>query len=334
MKREILKSAQLKRKLPDLLFRLSAAASACLLLLAAVLSINAQDQSASGDKQTTFETPEAAAEALISAAEKYDQNALKQIFGPGSYDLINTGEIVYDKEIATEFATVARQKMTVKRGTRNKLIAYLAVGDDNWQFPVPLVKKGKTWFFDTPAGREEILYRRIGRNELTAIEVSRGYVEAQHEYALTKHDGAIVNQYAQRIISSPGKQDGLAWQNADGTWGGTVGEKAAKEIEKTFTGKSAPYHGYYFKILKKQGKAAHLGELDFIVKDAMIGGFALLAYPAMYRITGVKSFIVSHDGVVYEKDLGPETLKLAQEIDAFNPDKTWNPVFDDVESSD
>ena len=143
-----------------------------------------------------------------------------------------------------------------------------------------------------------------------------------------------MNQYAQKIISTPGKHDGLSWQNADGTWGGTIGERAAHELEKTFAGKTAPFHGYYFKILKKQGPAAHLGELDFLLKDAMIGGFALLAYPSMYRVTGVKSFIVSHDGVVYEKDLGSETATIAQGIDTFNPDKTWNPVFEDAETSE
>jgi hypothetical protein len=332
MKRKtILKSSHLKRKLPKILFWISAVVSACLLTLAATLSLNAQNQTASQEKQTTFETPEAAAAALIAAAEQYDQTALTQIFGSGSYDIFNTGEPVNDKEIAAEFAEVARKKMSITKTPRNRLLVYLTIGEENWQFPVPIVKKGKTWLFDTAAGRQEIMYRRIGRNELTAIEVCRGYVEAQHTYALTKHDGAIVNQYAQRIISTPGKHDGLAWQNADGTWGGTIGERAAHELEKTFTGKSAPFHGYYFKILRKQGPAAHLGTLDFVVKDAMIGGFALLAYPSMYRVTGVKSFIVSHDGVVYEKDLGSETATIAQGIDTFNPDKTWSPVFEDIQ---
>ena len=336
MKRKtILKSAHLKQRFSRILFAAGAFAFACLLALSTALPAKAQNQTASQEKQqTTFETPEAAAAALIAAAEQYDQSALTEIFGPGSYDVFNTGESVYDKEVASEFASLARKKMTVLRGTRNRTIAYLSVGDENWSFPIPIVKKGKAWLFDTAAGRQEILYRRIGRNELTAIEVCRGYVEAQHEYALTKHDGAQVNQYAQRIISTPGKQDGLAWQNADGTWGGTIGEKAARELEKTFTGKSAPFHGYYFKVLRKQGPAAHLGELDFVVKDAMIGGFALLAYPAVYRITGVKSFMVSHDGVVYEKDLGAETTAIAQGIDSFNPDKTWSPVFEDTETSE
>jgi len=302
-----------------------------MLALCAALSTNAQVQTASQEPQMTFANPQVAAEAFIDAVEKYDETVLMQILGPNSYDIIHSGEPVYDKEVAAEFASLARKKMNVVPGKRNRNLAVITVGDDNWQFPIPIVKKGKTWFFDTEAGRQEIFYRRVGRNELDAIEICRGYVEAQHQYALQKHDGALVNQYAQRIISSPGKHDGLAWQNADGTWGGTVGERAAQAIEASFTGKEAPFHGYYFKILKKQGPAAHLGELDFVLKDAMIGGFALLAYPSMYRITGVKSFIVSHDGVVYEKDLGPETTKLAQSIDTFNPDLTWSPVFEDIQ---
>ena len=155
---------------------------------------------------------------------------------------------------------------------------------------------------------QEILYRTIGRNELAAIEICRGYVEAQHEYALTKHEGSSVNQYAQRIIATPGKQDGLAWQNPDGTWGGPVGENIARAIEQGYTDKALPYHGYFFKVLKGQGPAAPLGEMDFVVKGVMIGGFALVAAPAEYLVTGVKTFMVSHDGVVYEKDLGAETL--------------------------
>ena len=191
-------------------------------------------------------------------------------------------------------------------------------------------QKGK-WFFDTKVGREEILNRRIGANELNAIQICRGFVEAQHEYAVEKHDGSKVNQYAQRIISSPGKHDGLAWQNADGTWGGPVGEEVAKALEQGYTERVQPYHGYYFKVLKGQGPAAPMGEMDFVVGGAMIGGFALAAAPAEYRVTGVMTFIVGPDGVVYEKDLGPDTLKTFQSMDKYNPDKTWKVTEDDVE---
>jgi hypothetical protein len=187
------------------------------------------------------------------------------------------------------------------------------------------VKRGAKWSFDTAAGRQQILLRRIGADELDAIAIARGYVEAQHEYALKKREGYDVNQYAQRIISKPGTQDGLAWKNPDGTWGGPVGEKVAQAIEKGYSA-GEPYHGYYFKILKGQGPAAPLGQLDYVVKGAMIGGFALAAAPAKYGVTGIKTFIVSQDGVVYEKDLGPKTPEVFRTMERFNPDKTWTPV--------
>jgi hypothetical protein len=200
-------------------------------------------------------------------------------------------------------------------------------GNDDWPLAIPLVKKGGKWHFDSVAGREELLYRRIGGNELDAIDICHGYVEAQHEYALDVHNGSELNQYAQRIISTPGKQDGLAWQDADGTWDGPIGENVAKAIDKGFTAEQS-YHGYYFKILKGQGPAAPLGQMDFVIKGVMIGGFALAAAPAQYGITGVKTFMVSHDGVVYEKDFGPNTLEEFKKMERFNPDKTWTPVQD------
>jgi hypothetical protein len=207
------------------------------------------------------------------------------------------------------------------------------VGNDDFPLPIPLVKQKGKWFFDTKVGREEILNRRIGANELNAIQICRGFVEAQHEYAVEKHDGSKVNQYAQRIISSPGKHDGLAWQNADGTWEGPVGEEVAKALEQGYTERVQPYHGYYFKVLKGQGPAAPMGEMDFVIGDAMIGGFALAAAPAEYRVTGVQTFIVGPDGVVYEKNLGPDTLKTFQSMDKYNPDKTWKVTEDDVEDN-
>jgi hypothetical protein len=187
---------------------------------------------------------------------------------------------------------------------------------------------GDKWFFDAKAGRQEMLYRRIGANELDAINICHGYVDAQNEYALQKRDGYDVNQYAQRVISTPGKQDGLAWQNPDSTWGGPVGENIARAIEQGYTSGAQPYHGYFFKVLKGQGPAAPLGELDFMVKGVMIGGFALVAAPAEYGETGLKTFIVSQDGIVYQKDFGPTTLDEFGKMELFNPDKSWNPVLD------
>ena len=273
-----------------------------------------------------FATPEAAANALVEAAEKYDVTTLEAIFGPAGKEIVHTGEPARDKEMAQKFAEQARMKMELSVDPTTKRRAFLTVGNDDWPFPVPIVKTGNTWSFDSKAGLQEILARRIGRNELDAIEIARGYVEAQHEYAMEKHDNSKVNEYAQRIIATPGKQDGLAWQNPDGTWGGPVGENVARAIERGYSTKHQPFHGYYFTVLKGQGPAAPLGQMDYVVNGAMIGGFALIAVPAEYGVTGVKTFIVSNDGVVYEKDLGPNTLQLAQKIERFNPDRTWNPV--------
>lgn len=276
-----------------------------------------------------FATAEEAAEAFIAAAERFDEAAMIEILGPSSDDLIHSGDPVADRQIAAEFAKLGREKKTIVVDKRNRNLAILQVGADDWPSPIPIVRKAGKWYFDAAAGRQELLFRRIGRNELDAINICRGFVEAQHEYALQKHDGAPVNQYAPRIIATAGRQDGLAWQNADGTLGGPIGENVAKAIEQGYKDRTAPYHGYYFKVLKGQGPAAPLGAMDYMVNGYMIGGFALIAAPAVYRVTGVKTFMVSQDGVVYEKDLGPNTLKLAKAIELFNPDRTWTPVFVD-----
>jgi DUF2950 family protein len=276
-----------------------------------------------------FATPEEAASALIAAAESFDEAALKEILGPESWDIVHTGEPARDKEVATEFAAKARVKNQITYQPKSRQRAFLSIGEDDWPFAVPLVKTGKTWAFDTRAGRQELLYRRVGGNELDAIQICHGYVEAQHDYALAKKENGV-NQYAQRIISSDGQQDGLAWKNADGTWGGPLGEEAAAAITRGYS-RNEPYHGYFFKVLKGQGPAAPLGELDYVLNGVMIGGFALVAAPAQYRNTGVKTFMVSQDGVVYEKDLGPKTLEIFQTIERFNPDKTWSPVREAVD---
>jgi len=284
-------------------------------------------QTASVASQKTFATPQQAVDALIQATESFDLAALKEILGPSGEDLVASGDPVKDKNSAAAFAAKAHEKNEVTVDAKNPHRAYLSVGDSDWPLPIPLVKKGSKWSFDTAAGREEVLYRRIGTNELDAIQLCRGYVEAQKEYALEKHDGEV-NQYAQRIISTQGKQDGLAWQNADGSWGGPVGEGVAKAVAQGYSERGQPYHGYYFKILKGQGPAAPLGQMDFLVEGAMIGGFALAAAPADYRITGVKTFIVSYQGTVFEKDLGPNTLGIFKDMQLYNPDKTWHRTDD------
>jgi hypothetical protein len=274
----------------------------------------------------TFATPRQAVDALVAAADKFDVPALQQLFGPSTKIVILSDEPAQDRQRAAEFVAKVHEKEAVSIDPKNRNRATLVIGNEAWLFPVPLVKRGARWSFDTAAGKREILFRRIGANELDAIEVSRGYVEAQHEYALKKRDGYDVHQYAQRIISTPGTQDGLAWKKADGTWGGPVGEEVARAIEQGYSKRGEPFHGYYFKVLKGQGPAAPLGELNYVIKGAMIGGFALVAAPAEYGVTGIKTFIVSQDGVVYQKDLGANTAGAFAKMERFNPDKTWQPV--------
>jgi hypothetical protein len=274
----------------------------------------------------TFNTTQEAVDSLVEAAGTFDVQKLEEIFGPDGDDIVLSGEYPQDRQRAFNFAALAREKRSVSLDPQKGNRAFLLVGNDEWPFPVPLVKTNGKWFFDAKAGRQELLNRRIGANELDAIDICRGYVEAQHEYALQKREDNAVNQYAQRIISAAGKQDGLAWQNPDGTWGGPIGENIARAIEQGYSGDINPYHGYFFKILKGQGPAAPLGEMDFVVKGLMIGGFALIAAPAEYGETGIKTFIVSHDGVVYEKDLGAGTLHEFQKMERFNPDRSWAPL--------
>ena len=231
-----------------------------------------------------------------------------------------------DRNTASAFAAKAQEKLAIHTDPKHPDMATVMVGKDDWPMPIPLVKKGGAWHFDAASGRKEVLFRRIGRNELDAIEICRGFVEAEKEYASVKRDGSMVNQYAQKIISTEGRQDGLAWRNPDGTWGGPVGETIARFIAEGYRERYEPYHGYCFKILKGQGPAAPLGTLDFLQRGAMIGGFALVAAPADYKKTGVKSFIVSHAGVVYEKDMGPKTVEEFHTMERFNPDSSWHAV--------
>jgi hypothetical protein len=310
----------------------SATASFCLLGLGLHAATPAKSDVASAPAQKQFDTPKQAADALVQVAANFDVAAAKEILGPDSEDIVASEDPVQDKNRATAFAAKAKEKMSVQTDKKNPNQAIVLVGSDDFPLPIPLVKQKGKWFFDTKVGREEILNRRIGANELNAIEICRGFDEAQHEYAAEKHDGSKVNQYAQRVISTPGKHDGLAWQDPDGTWSGPVGEDVAKALQEGYSAQGGkPYHGYYFKVLKGQGPAAPMGEMDFMVGGAMIGGFALAAAPAEYRVTGVQTFIVGPDGVVYEKDLGPDTLKTFQSMDKYNPDKTWKVTEDDVE---
>ena len=278
---------------------------------------------------TAFPTAQAAANALIQAAANFDEPALVAMFGPDGKDLVSTEDSVRDKSYALAFASLAHEGHAVVVSPENPGRATLQVGRERWPLPVPLVRIAGKWYFDARTGHDEILFRRVGANELDAIEVCRGFVEAQRDYALDLHDDSRIHQYAQRIISTAGKQDGLYWRKGDGTDGGPISEAVAKAIEEGYAVETASaYHGYLFHVLKGQGPAAPLGELDYVIGDAMIGGFALIATPAEYGITGVQTFIVNHDGIVYQKDLGPDSVTVAKEISRYNPDKTWNRTND------
>ena len=279
--------------------------------------------------QQTFATPEEAAETLIAAAEQFDVESMQAIVGTDGLDLVITEDEVADRNQATTFATQAREHTRVERRADDPKVADLSIGAGDWPVPIPIVEENGRWRFDSAAGREEILVRRIGSNELDAIEMCYGYVEAQLEYASERRGDATINQYAQRVISTEGKQNGLAWQNADGTLGGPVGEGIARAIADGYSDRHEPLNGYYFKILKGQGPSAPMGAMDFMVRDVMIGGFAMVAAPADYEVTGIMTFIISHDGIVYEQDLGPDSVDKFKAMEIYDPGEGWTPIVEE-----
>jgi hypothetical protein len=289
-----------------------------------VLVISAPSQ-AETVKQQTFASPEEAVNALVKALKSDDAKALETIFGPGSKDLLFSGDPVADK--------TTRERFLSRYGEKNRLEvteakANLNIGNDDWPFAVPLVKKEGLWYFDTKQGREEILARRIGQNELSTIQVCLAYVDAQREYFRKDRDGDGLLEYAQKFGSDKGKKNGLYWPVKEGEGQSPLGPLFASAQEKGYSAKAAggkpiPYYGYYYRILTGQGKNAPGGAYDYMVKGNMIGGFALVAYPAKYGASGVMTFIVNHDGVVYQKDLGKNTEKTALAMKVFDPDSTW-----------
>jgi hypothetical protein len=278
--------------------------------------------------QQDFKTPDEAASALASAAKAGDRKAIVTVLGPDGQDIVSSGDEVADVATRQKFIAAYDAKHQIAMEGDNK--ATLVIGQEDFPLPIPLVRKDGSWRFDTAAGREEILFRRVGRDELDAIQSCLAYVDAQNEYAETDRTGAGANTYAQRIISEPGKKDGLYWPTSQGEDASPLGELIAEATAQGYrpgTGRT-PFHGYYFKILTKQGPAAPGGELDYIVRGKMIGGFALVAYPAEYRNSGVMTFIVNHTGNVFQKDLGADTAKLAERMTSFNPDQSWTKVTD------
>jgi hypothetical protein len=273
-----------------------------------------------------FKTAEAAADALFSAVKADDANAILRILGRGGAQIASSGDAVADAEMRSRFvsAYTAKHQVTMEGDNR----AILVIGSEDFPFPIPLVRKGDNWRFDTVAGRTEILKRRIGRNELNTIQAALAYVDAQNEYADKDHGDAGTGIYAQRIVSQPGKKDGLYWPTSQGDDPSPLGELAARATAEGYRigGERAPFHGYYFKILTKQGPAAAGGAMDYVVNGKMIGGFALVAYPASYRNSGVMTFVVNHNGTIYQKDLGKHTARIAERMTTFNPDASWKKV--------
>jgi hypothetical protein len=276
--------------------------------------------------QQDYKTPQDAVDALIATARSGDQKAALVVLGQDGEDIISSGDKVSDDAVRARFVKSYDTKHQITMAGDSK--AVLVIGDNDYPFPIPLEKnKNGTWSFDTDEGRREILYRRIGHNELDAIQTSLAYVDAQRDYA-EKDRGAGLGVYAQRFVSAEGKKDGLYWPSAQGEEESPLGELFAAASRQGYhagEGRS-PYHGYYYKILTKQGPAVDGGAADYVVNGKMIGGFALVAYPAEYRNSGVMTFIVNHTGQVYQKDLGPDSADIAEKMTWFNPDPTWKKV--------
>ena len=276
----------------------------------------------------TFGTPRQAARALLVAAEADDVPALARIFGPGSDEILNSGDSVQDNNNRDRFVKKARRLLRERIDPANANRAVLLIGTDGFPFPIPLVRSRGRWHFDTADGKSEILARRIGSNELDAIAACKAYVNAQYDYASEDRNQNGIPEYARKLISSPGKRDGLFWPGSDSppTQLAERVKSAQAEGYRVQGEKRVPYHGYYFRILLAQGPKARGGALEYVQHGSMIGGFGLVAWPADYRVSGIKTFMVNQDGVIYEKDLGPSTATAASEIAAFDPDKSWHRV--------
>jgi hypothetical protein len=315
---KIIAVASLKRLSHALLYR------PLILVLALGLPLAAR----AADIGKTFATPEEAVAALVAAASAKDTNAFRVIFGPVGVEIENPDRVQAANELGL-FNAAVNQHQQIVRESEDKCI--LEVGDNSWPFPVPIVKQNGRWFFDTEAGKDEILNRHIGKNELATLQSVRAYAEAQREYASKDRDGDEVLEYAQHLSSTPGTKDGLYWPpDLDGEISPLGPFVAQAQNQGYFAASKAqgaasePFHGYSFKILTRQGKHAPGGKYDYIINGNMVGGFALVAWPVEYGETGIMTFIVNQQGRVYQKDLGPKTAKIAGTMKAYDPDKTWN----------
>ena len=301
-----------------LLSKITIVAGAAMLILA--LSSLAQ-------AQQRFKTPEEAVQALVNAARSGDSKSVVSILGPGSQELVSSGDPVADANARQEYLTAydAGHRIVSESGKP----AVLVIGPNDWPFPIPMVQRDGQWIFDVPAGREEVLARRIGRNELATMKAMLAYWDAQNEYADMNKDQSGQAVYAQRIVSSPGKKDGLYWPTSGNETPSPLGEAVAAATQRGYrVGAAEPFNGYRFKVLTRQGPTAPGGAVDYVVKGNMIGGFGLVAFPAEYGNSGIMTFIINNDGDIYEKDLGSRTARLAARMSSFSPDHTWKKVVD------
>jgi len=298
----------------------------CVATVLVLAGCSEQQQGQSSESSLTFAKPEEAVDALAAAAEKHDVAELGKLFGHGTADLLSSGDEVEDRAAREGFLKRFKEKHDLVSGGPNDLM--LQVGADDWPLPIPLVKENGRWHFDGAAGAEKIIRQRIGGNELHTIDVMHGYVAAQEEYASKGHDGAPKGIFAQKLRSDPGKQNGLYWEVAPGQPESPAGPFLAGASAEGYgaKGPQAPYHGYVYRPLLSQGEAATGGARDYVVNGKLTKGFAVIAYPADYGASGIMTFIVNQDGLVWQKDLGDETATAAAAIDKFNPDSTWTPI--------
>jgi len=298
---------------------------ACFIIAALLLLGSASAVLAADTPQKVFAAPAEGVQALVAAISSGRLEEMAAVLGPGSAELLSSGDEVADRRGRERFLQAYAQGHTLRQQSPDRMI--LVLGSRNWPLPIPLVKKGNGWIFDAQEGKQEILNRRIGRNELRVIEVLHAYVEAQHEYATGDYRGEGLVEFAQQLTSSPGQRNGLYWEVKEGERESPFGPLIARAARRGYTGEDlAPFHGYYFKVLKGQGNSAAGGAYGYMVKDRMLLGFALIAYPAGYGNSGIMTFMVNQEGSIYQKNLGENTRRLAEETELFDPDPTWRRV--------
>lgn len=296
--------------------------------LAAASFLWANSAMAQQGNEKTFASPGDAVLAIYNAVKSNDTQTITAIFGSNADPILHSGDEVADKNRAVNFITKYEQMHRIVQEPDQSVTLY--IGAENWPMPIPLVKNSAgAWYFNTETGKQEILYRRVGTNENDAIEILHALVAAQRDYASTLHDGSKSTYYAAKFISDSGKQNGLYWQTSENDPPSPIGPLLVSAADEGYTakqGQQIPFHGYYYRIVTKQGAAAKGGARDYMMNGELARGFAFLAYPAEYRNSGVMTFIVNKDGVVYQKDLGPDTAQTASSLSEYNPDKSWDPV--------